>query len=164
MTMIEQSLVSHLLDGMVKCRHCGTPLETAVESSNQAPKYVCATKNKGCDTPDIQAERFNRLVVRRVINAILDDKNSNQVSEIVRKEALDEVAEDLRAIFDLQRRQPGLFSLHEGMLLVDSESPAASDTMEENLQRTEAEYRERWERAGPNVNVAENPGKVRRSH
>ncbi len=161
MTMIEHSLVSHLLDGMVRCRHCGTPLETAGESSNQAPKYMCATKNKGCDTPDIDAERFNRLVVRRAINAILDDKNSNEVSEIVRREALDEAAEDLRAIYDLQHRLPSLFRLHEGMPLADNGSPAASDTTEENRQGVEAEYRERWERAGPKVNVAENPGKAR---
>ena len=155
MTMIEHSLVSHLLDGMVKCRHCGTPLETAGESSNQMPKYICVTKNKGCDTPDIGAERFNRLVIRKAINAILDDKNSNRVSEIVRREALDQAAEDVRAIYDLQHRLPSLFQLHEGMPL------AGPDATEDNLQRVEAEYRERWERAGPKVNVWENPWKAR---
>ena len=161
MTMIEQSLVSHLLDGMVTCRHCGTPLETDGGSSNQAPKYVCATKNKGCDTPDIDAEPFNRLVVRRVINAILDDKNSNQVSEIVREDAMEEGGEDVKAIFGLQSRLPALFHLHEGKPLFDSEGPPLTEAEKKGLQWTEAEYRERWGRAGPYVNAVENPRKVR---
>ena len=71
MTLIEQNPVSHLLDGMVKCRNCGTPMETAGESFNEASRYVCATKNKGCNTPDIEAGPFNRLVVRRAIHAFL---------------------------------------------------------------------------------------------
>ena len=44
MTLIEQNPVSHLLDGMVKCRNCSTPMETAGESFNEASRYVCATK------------------------------------------------------------------------------------------------------------------------
>ena len=160
MTMIEQSLVSHLLDGMVTCRHCGTPLETAGESSNQAPKYVCATKNKGCDTPDIDAEQFNRLTLRAVINAILDENNS-KVTEIVREDAMDEGGEDVKAIFRLQSNQPGLFNLHKGEPSFDSERPTLTEVEKESLQRTEAEYMERWERAGPYVNAVENPRKVR---
>ena len=160
MTMIEQSLVSHLLDGMVTCRHCGTPLETAGESSNQAPKYVCATKNKGCDTPDIDAEPFNRLTLRAVINAILDENNS-KVTEIVREDAMDEGGEDVKAIFRLQSNQPGLFNLHKGEPSFDSERPTLTEVEKESLQRTEAEYMERWERAGPYVNAVENPRKVR---
>ena len=160
MTMIEQSLVSHLLDGMVTCRHCGTPLETAGESSNQAPKYVCATKNKGCDTPDIDAEQFNRLTLRAVINAILDENNS-KVTEIVREDAMDEGGEDVKAIFRLQSNQPGLFNLHKGEPSFDSERPTLTEVEKESLQRTEAEYMERWGRAGPYVNAVENSRKVR---
>jgi hypothetical protein len=163
--MTEQSLVSHLLDGMVKCGHCGTPLETAAESSNQPPKYVCATNNKGCDIPDIQAESFNRLVVQRVINAILDGKNIDQVLEIVRNEEIDERGDDLSFILSLQSREPLSFNLPKGVPpMIDIESPAptdTTDTMDKYRQEAEADYLERRERAGPYWNAVENPSKVK---
>ena len=31
MTMIDQNAIAHLLDGMVKCRRCGTPMGAAGE-------------------------------------------------------------------------------------------------------------------------------------
>ena len=61
---------------------------TAGESLNEAPKYVCSTKNKGCGTPDIDAEPFNRLILRTVLNAILDESNISKVTEIVQEKAL----------------------------------------------------------------------------
>ena len=157
--MTEQSLVSHLLDGMVKCGHCGTPLETAAESSNQPPKYVCATNNKGCDIPDIQAESFNRLVVQRVINAILDGKNIDQVMEIVRNEQIDENREYISFLSSLQSREPLSFNLPKGVPpMIDIESPAPADTTDKYRQEAEADYLERRERAG---NAVENPSKVK---
>jgi hypothetical protein len=100
--MIEQNLVSHLLDGMVKCRNCGTPMERAGESFNEAPRYVCTTKNKGCNTPEIEAEPFNRLVVRRAIHAFLNPANTLKVLAIILDEAMSEGNEDLRAMLDLK--------------------------------------------------------------
>jgi hypothetical protein len=157
--MTEQSLVSHLLDGMVKCGHCGTPLETAAESSNQPPKYVCATNNKGCDIPDIQAEPFNRLVVQRVINAILDGKNIDQVWEIVRNEQRDEDREYISFISSLQSREPLSLNLPKGVPpMIDIESPAPADITDKYRQEAEADYLEMRERAG---NAVENPSKVK---
>ncbi len=100
MTMIEQNLISHLLDGMVKCRNCGTPMERAGESFNEAPRYVCTTKNEGCNTPEIEAEPFNRLVVRRAIHAFLNPENTLKVLTIILDEAMSEGNEDLRAMLD----------------------------------------------------------------
>jgi hypothetical protein len=157
--MTEQSLVSHLLDGMVKCGHCGTPLETAAESSNQPPKYVCATNNKGCDIPDIQAEPFNRLVVQRVINAILDGKNIDQVWEIVRNEQIDENGEYISFVSFLQSREPLSLNLPKGVPpMIDIESPAPADITDKYRQEAEADYLEMRERAG---NAVENPSKVK---
>ena len=157
--MTEQSLVSHLLDGMVKCGHCGTPLETAAESPNQPPKYVCANNNKGCDIPDIQAEPFNRLVVQRVINAILDGKNIDQVREIVRNEQIDENGEYISFVSFLQSREPLSFNLPKGVPpMIDIESPAPADITDKYRQEAEADYLERRERAG---NAVENPSKVK---
>ena len=59
MTLIDQNLVSHLLDGMVKCQHCSAPMETAGESFNEAPRYVCIARNEGCNTPDGFAHKMS---------------------------------------------------------------------------------------------------------
>ena len=107
MTMIEQNPVSHLLDGMVKCRHCGTPMETAGESFNEAPRYLCATRNEGCNTPEIEAEPLNRLVVRRAVHAFLSPQNTNRLLTLILDEAAKEEREDLRTVLALkQQEQP----------------------------------------------------------
>ena len=121
MTLIERNPASHLLDGMVTCQHCGAPMETAGESLNEAPQYVCTTKNKGCDTPDIDPEPFNRLVLRTVINAILDENGISKVTRIVEEKAFAECQEAIMAIRGMQAKQHRLFGLHEGKPLFDRE-------------------------------------------
>lgn len=106
MTMTDRNPVSHLMDGMVKCRHCGTPLETDGESLNETPKYVCTAKNDGCNTPDLEAEPFNRLVARRAIHAFLNPQNTGKVFTIIHDEAMSEGNENLRAALDLQQTTP----------------------------------------------------------
>ena len=171
MTLIEQigqNPDSYLLDRMVTCQYCRAPMETAGESFNEAPKYVCATKNKGCGLPDIDAEPFNRLILRTVINAILDEDNISKVTGIVREEALKESEEAVDAISEMQGREHRLFRIHEGKPMYDSErytlltdAEDAEDAEKEYLQKMEAEYLERWEQAGPYRNAVENPRKVR---
>ena len=100
MTMIDQNAIAHLLDGMVKCRHCGTPMGAAGEFLDDTPRYMCTTKNDGCSTPDIDSEPFNRLVVRRAIHAFLNLGNTGKVFDIIRGEAMSEDNEDLRAALD----------------------------------------------------------------
>ena len=87
MRMAEQNPVSHLLDGMVHCRRCNTPMATTGESFGETPKYVCLSSPEGCDTPDIPAEPLNRLVVERVIQAALEVENTKRVAETVQDDA-----------------------------------------------------------------------------
>jgi hypothetical protein len=103
--MIERNPVSHLLDGMVKCRHCGTPMETAGESFNEAPRYLCATRNDGCHTPEIEAEPFNRLVVRRAVHAFLSPQNTNRLLTLILDEAAKEEREDLRTVLAMKQQE-----------------------------------------------------------
>ena len=105
MTLIEQNQVSHLLDGMVKCRHCGTPMETAGESFDESPRYVCATRNEGCSTPEIQAEPFTRLVVERAAHAFLSPQNTSKILDVIIHEAEKEDRGDLRAVLELEREE-----------------------------------------------------------
>ena len=87
MILIEQHPARHILERMVTCQYCGAPMETTGEPFYEIPKYVCTAKNKGCDMPDIEAEPFSRLIVRTVMNAILDENNVSKVTEIVEQEA-----------------------------------------------------------------------------
>jgi hypothetical protein len=158
---IGQNPDSYLLDKMVTCQYCRAPMETAGESFNEAPKYVCATKNNGCGLPDIEAEPFNRLILRTVINAILDEENISKVTGIIREEALEESEEAGDAIFEMQGREHRLFRLHEGKPMYDSERYAlVADEGKEYVQE-EKEYHPWFQQAGPYRNAAENPRKVR---
>ena len=164
MTLIGQNPASHLLDRMVTCQHCGAPMETAGESLNEAPKYVCTTKNKGCGTPDIDAELFNRLILRTVINAILDENNISKVTEIVHKEALKESEEAVDVMLHMRRmhrmRQRGLNRrVQEPLYEGERHSPLTD--REKEYVRMGAEHRETWKQAGPYLNAVENPRKVR---
>ena len=90
MTMTDQNVVSHLLDGMVKCRHCNAPMQITQQPEREALSYVCAVKDELCATPRIEAERFNRLVVYRAINAFLGPRNSARLLDILADEATGE--------------------------------------------------------------------------
>ena len=106
MTMIDQNAIAHLLDGMVKCRRCGTPMGAGGEFLGDTPKYACTTKNDGCNTPDIESEPFNGLVVRRAIHAFLDPGNTGKVFDIIRSEAMNEGNEDLQAALSWKETTP----------------------------------------------------------
>ena len=99
MTMAEQNLVSHLLDGMVHCRKCNTTMTTAGGSFGETPKYVCPSSSEGCDTPEIPTEPFNRVVVESVIRAALAGENIKRVSEIVQENAEKQYPEFLTESF-----------------------------------------------------------------
>ena len=161
MTLIEQNPASHLLDRMVTCQHCGAPMESAGKSLDEAPRYVCTTKNKGCGTPDIDAGPFNRLILRTVINAILDENNISKVTEIVHEEALKENEDAVDAMLHMQRMRHRRFNHYESEPLYESERYPLTDEKIQHVQKTETEYLERWKQAGPYRNAVENPRKVR---
>ena len=101
MTMTGQRLIGHLLHGMVKCRQCDAPMEISGQSQNAVLIYVCAIKDEGCNTPHIEAEPFNRLVVRRAIHAFLDPQNTRKVRDIIIDHALQEDNGEMRTLLDL---------------------------------------------------------------
>lgn len=101
MTMTDQRLTGHLLDGMVKCRQCDAPMELSGESEHAVLSYVCAIKDEGCTIPDVVAGPFNRLVVRRAIHAFLDPQNTRKVRDIIIDHALQEDNGEMRTLLDL---------------------------------------------------------------
>ena len=87
MTMAEQNPVSHLLDGMVRCRNCDAPMAATGWSPGEMLSYVCSRRQDDCDTPEVLAEPLARLVVETVIRAALEGDNARRVVEAVRDDA-----------------------------------------------------------------------------
>lgn len=87
MTMAEQNPVSHLLDGMMHCRNCDIPMAATGWSPGETLKYVCSRRQDDCDTAEVPAEPFARLVVETVIRAALEGDNAGRVSQAVRDDA-----------------------------------------------------------------------------
>ena len=129
MTMAEQNPVGHLLDGMVHCRNCNTPMATEAAYFGETPVYVCPNRRSGCDTPEIPAEPFTRLVVERVTRAALEGGNTKRVAETVQEDARQRIkeyadAEDIlgvspapRSVMDIldPKPPPGLSNLSPEM-------------------------------------------------
>lgn len=93
MTTAEQNPVARLLDGMVRCRNCNTPMEITGAYSAQMAAYECRSFPIGCTTPPIPAESLAKRVVATVIHAALAGGNAQQVAEKVREDARQRIIE-----------------------------------------------------------------------
>ena len=93
MTTAEQTPVVHLLDGMVRCQNCDTPLEAIGAPLSHTPTYVCPRSQGGCGTTAILAEPFDRLVVATVIQAALEGGKAQQVVKMVQEDTRERIIE-----------------------------------------------------------------------
>ena len=66
---------------------------------------MCASRNEGCNTPEIEAEPFTLLVVRRAVHAFLSPGNTYRVLEVILNEAEKEDRGDLRAVLELEQEE-----------------------------------------------------------
>ncbi len=162
MTLTEQNPVSHLLDDMVKCQHCGTSMASTGENYEEATHYVCQTKAEGCDTPDVEAEPFNRLIIGKVLEGILDSDNTRKLVALVREAAMEEIDEyDDAAMSRMQAFQSILDELRKrnaGSKPTPSERNSWTrvvwDVEDEHLE-SRARAAQRWETATQPDKVAE---------
>ena len=67
-----------LLSGLVKCKSCRRALTGQYAKSGKFPYYVCQTLMKqgsgSCDTPRLNARRFENLVVEKIRSSILTEE------------------------------------------------------------------------------------------
>ena len=86
-----------LLSGLVKCKTCRRALTGQYAKSGQFPYYVCQTLMKrgsgSCDTPRLNARRFEKLVVDKIRSNILTEDNIRDLVKTV-DEKIDGVAAD----------------------------------------------------------------------
>ena len=84
-----------LLSGLVKCKTCRRALTGQYAKSGKFPYYVCQTLMKqgsgSCDTPRLNARRFENLVVEKIRSNILTEGNIRDLVNTV-DEKMDRVA------------------------------------------------------------------------
>ena len=90
---------SYLLSGMVRCKACDTPLNGRFAKSGKYAYYVCPSniniRKDACETPSINARRFEELVVGKIRSNILTEGNIRALVKIVDEE-MDGVAREQR--------------------------------------------------------------------
>ena len=81
---------SYLLSGLAKCKACKTPLTGRFAKSGQYAYYVCPTNikigNGACETPTLNARRFEELVVNRIRSNILTEDCIHSLVKVVESE------------------------------------------------------------------------------
>ena len=172
MTLVEHNQMTHLLDGLVKCRNCNAPLENTGEyfrdffglSMKQEPHYVCVSKTEGCIPPTKSAEFFNLFMFKEVLETLLGAGNDQRVVDWVRMEAR-------KAMTDLDRNpqpQAGSTDVFKPLESRDdetpqqrSELPEPADEMERNIPRSVEEFPEAQERMAAAYNhIASHPSEI----
>ena len=70
---------SHLLSGLLKCKACNRALSAQVAKSGQFSHYVCQSIMKrgkdACESPRLNARRFEELVVDKIRSNVLTEGN-----------------------------------------------------------------------------------------
>ena len=101
------------MSGLVKCKACNRALSGQDAKSGQFSYYVCQSIMKrgkdACDTPRLNARRFEELVVEKIRSNILTEGSITELVKVVDEE-MDGIAQDqrkrLRIIEDeLERRE-----------------------------------------------------------
>ena len=81
---------SYLLSGLAKCKTCNTPLIGRFAQSGKYSYYVCQSNIKlgrdACETPTLNARRFEELVVAKIRSNILTEGNIRDLVKVVAEE------------------------------------------------------------------------------
>lgn len=89
----------YLLSGIVKCETCGKALTAHEAKSGQFTYYVCHSLLKqgqgACDTPRLNAKRFERMIIDNIRDNILTESNIRELVKLVNEE-LDGVIREQR--------------------------------------------------------------------
>ena len=89
----------YLLSGIVRCETCGNALTAHEAKSGQFTYYVCHSMLKrgqgACDTPRLNAKRFERMIIKQIRENILTESNIGDLVKLVNEE-LDSVIKEQR--------------------------------------------------------------------
>ena len=90
---------TYLLSGLVKCHRCNRALSGQDAKSGQFSYYVCQSLMKrgkdACETPRLNARRFEELVIAKIRSNVLTEGNIRELVKVVAEE-MDGVAREQR--------------------------------------------------------------------
>ena len=136
---------TYLLSGLVKCKACNRALSGQDAKSGQFAYYVCQSIMKrgkdACDTPRLNARRFEELVVDKIRSNILTEGSITELVKVVDEE-MDGIAQDQRKrlriiedeLEDVKRRLGRIWNAIETS---DIDMADASDRIKEHRERKE---------------------------
>ncbi len=136
---------SYLLSGLVKCHKCNRALNGQYVKSGQFSYYVCQSIMKrgkdACDSPRLNARRFEEMVVGKIRSNILTDGNIRALVKVV-DEQMDGVAREQRKrletiedeLEDVKRKLGHIWHFVE---TTDIDMADASDRIKEHRERQE---------------------------
>ena len=136
---------SYLLSGLVKCHKCKRALSGQDAKSGQFAYYVCQSLIKqgsgACDSPRLNARRFEELVVEKIRSNILTEGSITQLVKVVDEE-MDGVAAEQRKrletidseLEEVKRKLARVWHFIENS---DIEMADASDRIKEHRERQE---------------------------
>ena len=134
---------SYLLSGLIKCKACDTPLNGRFAQSGKYAYYVCPSniniRKDACETPSINARRFEELVVGKIRSNILTEGNIRALVKVVDEE-MDGVAREQRKrletiedeLEEVKRKLGRIWHLVE---TTDTDMADASDRIKEHRER-----------------------------
>ena len=136
---------TYLLSGLVKCKTCNRALSGQDAKSGQFAYYVRQSIMKrgkdACDTPRLNARRFEELVVDKIRSNILTEGSITELVKVVDEE-MDGIAQDQRKrlriiedeLEDVKRRLGRIWNAIETS---DIDMADASDRIKEHRERKE---------------------------
>ena len=134
---------TYLLSGLVKCKECDRAFSGQEAKSGQFSYYVCQSIMKrgkeACDSPRINARRFEEMIVGNIRSDILTDGNIRALVKVV-DERMDGVAAEQRKrletiedeLEDVKRKLGRIWHLVE---TTDTDMADASDRIKEHRER-----------------------------
>ena len=136
---------TYLLSGLVKCHRCNRALSGQDAKSGQFSYYVCQSIMKrgkdACDTPRLNARRFEELVIGKIRSNVLTEGNIRALVKVV-DEQMDGVAREQRKrletiedeLEDVKRKLGRIWHFVE---TTDIDMADASDRIKEHRERQE---------------------------
>ncbi len=136
---------TYLLSGLVKCHKCRRALSGQDAKSGQFAYYVCQSLIKqgsgACDSPRLNARRFEELVVEKIRSNILTEGSITQLVKVVDEE-MDGIAAEQRKRLEnveteLEEDKRKLARVWHFIENSDIEMADASDRIREHRERQE---------------------------
>jgi site-specific DNA recombinase len=136
----------YLLSGIARCGRCGKALIASEAKGGQFTYYVCGTLIRqgagSCDTPYLNAHKFESLVIDKIKEHILTEENLRELVRLVNEE-MDAQASEYRERLDtiireIDETNRRLGRLHEaletGSLTLEDLAPRIQDLRQRRKQ------------------------------